>query len=125
MGDPVGLVLSVLDVLGRAREAAESAQNFPSTIKDRLADGESVLEQLQRDPRHVVRIVIERKLDQLNGLAGRIKNLVQNHTAAPGDSCRMRMFKTVVNTVGGLLASRRVFCWLPLLFFCSYWTNSD
>ena len=28
--------------------------------------------------------------------------------------------KAVVNTVGGLLASRRVFCWLPLFFFCSY-----
>ena len=95
MGDPVGLVLSVLDVVGRAREAVESAQNFPSTIKDRLADGESVLEQLQRDPRHVARIGIERELDQLNGLAGRIKNLVQNHTAAPGDSCRMRMFKAI------------------------------
>ena len=28
-------------------------------------------------------------------------------------------FKAVVNTVGGLLASRRVFCWLPFVFFCS------
>ena len=27
--------------------------------------------------------------------------------------------KAVVNTVGGLLASRRVFCWLPFVFFCS------
>ena len=26
-------------------------------------------------------------------------------------------FKAVVNTVGSLLASRRVFCWLPLLLF--------
>ena len=25
--------------------------------------------------------------------------------------------KAVVNTVGGLLASKRVFCWLPLFFF--------
>ena len=25
-------------------------------------------------------------------------------------------FKAVVNTIGGLLASRRVFCWLPLFF---------
>ena len=25
--------------------------------------------------------------------------------------------KAVVNTVGGLLASRRVFCWLPFVFF--------
>ena len=33
--------------------------------------------------------------------------------------------KAVVNTVGGLLASRRVFCWLPLGVFCSYSTNSD
>ena len=33
--------------------------------------------------------------------------------------------KAVVNTVGGLLASRRVFSWLPLFFFCSYSTNSD
>ena len=33
--------------------------------------------------------------------------------------------KGVVNTVGGLLASRRVFCWLPLIFFCFYSTNSD
>ena len=95
MGDPVGLVLSVLDIIGRAREAVESAQNVPSTIKDRLADGESVLERLQRDPRHVARIGIERELDQLNGLAGRIKDLVQNHTAAPGDSCRMWVFKAI------------------------------
>ena len=28
-------------------------------------------------------------------------------------------FKAVVNTVGGLLASGRVFCWLPFVFFCS------
>ena len=28
--------------------------------------------------------------------------------------------KAVVNTVGGLLASRRVFCWLPFVFLCSY-----
>ena len=34
-------------------------------------------------------------------------------------------FKAVVNTVGGLLASRRVFSWLPLGFFCSYSTDSD
>ena len=34
-------------------------------------------------------------------------------------------FKAVVNTVGGLLASRRVFCRLPLAFFCSWSTNSD
>ena len=27
-----------------------------------------------------------------------------------------RVFKDVVNTVGGLLVSRRVFCWLPLFF---------
>ena len=33
--------------------------------------------------------------------------------------------KAVVNTVGGLLASRRVFCWLSLGFFCSYSTDSD
>ena len=26
-------------------------------------------------------------------------------------------FKAVVNTVGGLMASRRVFCWLPFVFF--------
>ena len=35
------------------------------------------------------------------------------------------LIKAVVNTVGGLLPSRRDFCWLPLLFFCSYSTNSD
>ena len=33
--------------------------------------------------------------------------------------------KAVVNTVGGLLASRRVFCWLSLGFFCSYSTDPD
>ena len=33
--------------------------------------------------------------------------------------------KAVVNTERGLLASRRVFCWLPLGFCCSYSTNSD
>ena len=37
---------------------------------------------------------------------------------------RQRGIKAVVNTVGGLLASRRVFRWLPLGFFCSYSTNS-
>ena len=35
------------------------------------------------------------------------------------------LLKAVVNTVGGLLASRRVFSWLPLGFFCSYSTDSD
>ena len=34
-------------------------------------------------------------------------------------------FKAVVNYVGGLLASRRVFCWLPFALFCSWSTNSD
>ena len=29
----------------------------------------------------------------------------------------LHRIKAVVNTVGGLLASRRVSCWLPLLFF--------
>ena len=95
MGDPVGLMLSVLDAFRRARKAVESAQNFPSTVKDRLAYGESVLEQLQRDPRHVARIGIERELAQLNGLADRIKNLVQNHTAAPGASHLMQQLKAM------------------------------
>ena len=31
--------------------------------------------------------------------------------------------KAVVNTVGGLMVSRRVFCSLRLFFFCSYSTN--
>ncbi|CAM9728232.1 unnamed protein product [Ascophyllum nodosum] len=31
----------------------------------------------------------------------------------------LEYIKAVVNTVGGLLASRRVFCWLPFVFFCS------
>ena len=31
----------------------------------------------------------------------------------------VKHLKAVVNTVGGLLASRRVFCWLPFVFFCS------
>ena len=35
------------------------------------------------------------------------------------------VLKAVVNTVGGLLASRRVFSWLPLGFFCSYSTDPD
>ena len=35
------------------------------------------------------------------------------------------LIKAVVNTVGGLMASRRVFCWLPLFFFGSYSTNLD
>ena len=35
------------------------------------------------------------------------------------------MFKAVVNTGRGLLASRRVFCWLPLAFFCSWSTKAD
>ena len=40
--------------------------------------------------------------------------------------CSLRShLKTVVNIVGGLLASRRVFSWLPLFFFCSYSTDSD
>ena len=63
MSDPVGLVLSVLDAFGRACEAVESAKFFPSTIKDRLTDGESVLQQLHRDPRHVARIGIEHFVD--------------------------------------------------------------
>ena len=37
----------------------------------------------------------------------------------------LQHIKAVVNTVGGLLASRRVYCRLPLFFFCSYSTNSD
>ena len=37
----------------------------------------------------------------------------------------LKGLKAVVNTVGGLLASRRVFLWLPLGGFCSYSTNSD
>ena len=98
MGDPLGLVLSVLGAFERLREAVESAQNFPSTIKDRLVDGESVLQQLHRDPRHVARIGIERDLAHLNDLADRIKNLVQNHTAAPGASRCMRMRKAITRS---------------------------
>ena len=41
-------------------------------------------------------------------------------------NCRKnKCVKAVVNTVGGLLASRRVFSWLPLVFFCSYSTDPD
>ena len=36
-----------------------------------------------------------------------------------GNNRVYRNLKAVVNTVGGLLASRRVFCWLPFVFFCS------
>ena len=35
------------------------------------------------------------------------------------------VFKAVVNYVGGLLASGRVFCWLPFAFFFSWSTKSD
>ena len=38
---------------------------------------------------------------------------------------KWRTIKAVVNIEGGLLASRRVFSWLPLGFFCSYSTDSD
>ncbi|CAM9232131.1 unnamed protein product [Scytosiphon promiscuus] len=96
MGDPVGLVLSALDAFGRAREAVESAQNFPATLRDRLVNGESILQQLRRDPRKVAHIGIERELDQLNGLADRVKNLVQEYTAAPGASRRKRVRKALL-----------------------------
>ena len=33
--------------------------------------------------------------------------------------------KAVVKYVGGLLASRHVFCWLPFAFFCSWSITSD
>ncbi|CAN0493394.1 unnamed protein product, partial [Ectocarpus sp. 12 AP-2014] len=90
------LVVSVLGVVGRSREAVESAHNFPTTIQDRLAGTESVLEQLQRDPRQVAHIGISRELDQLNVLALRIQTLVQGHTAAPTDSCCKRVCKSIV-----------------------------
>ena len=38
--------------------------------------------------------------------------------------CCCLHIKAVVNIVGGLLASRRVFSWLPLGFFGSYSTDS-
>ncbi|CAN0558386.1 unnamed protein product, partial [Ectocarpus sp. 12 AP-2014] len=88
-------VVSVLGALGRAREAVESAHNFPTTIQDRLAGTASVLEQLQRDPRQVNRIGINRELDQLKDLAIRIQTLVQDHTAAPTDSCCKRLCKSI------------------------------
>ena len=34
-----------------------------------------------------------------------------------GNYRRTPYIKAVVNTVGGLLASRRVFCWLPVFLF--------
>ena len=89
------LVLSVLGALGRAREAVESAHNFPTTIQDRLAGTESVLEQLRRDPRQVARIGIGRELDQLNGLASRIQTLVHDHTTAPTESWCRRVCKAI------------------------------
>ncbi|CAN0186272.1 unnamed protein product, partial [Ectocarpus sp. 6 AP-2014] len=89
------LVVSVLGALGRAREAVESAHIFPTTIQDRLADTESVLQQLRRDPRQEALIGISRELDQLNGLAFRIQTLVQDHTAAPTDSWCTRVFKSI------------------------------
>lgn len=95
MADPVGLVVSVLGALGRAREAVKSAHSFPTTIQNRLADTESVLQQLQRDPRQVAHIGISRELDQLNGLAFCIQTLVQDHTAAPTDSWCKRVCKSI------------------------------
>lgn len=95
MVDPVGLVFSVLDAVGKAREAAEHAHNFPKTIEDRLEECESLLHALQRDPRQVARINIEFELAQLPALADRIKNLVQDHAPAPEDSCRVRACKSI------------------------------
>lgn len=95
MTDPVGLVVSVLGALGRAREAVESAHNFPTAIQDRLADTESVLQQLRRAPRQVSLISISRELDQLNDLAFRIQTLVQDHAAAPKDSWCRRVCKSI------------------------------
>eukprot|EP00752_Nemacystus_decipiens_P012223 g10837.t1 len=89
------LLVSVLGALGRAREAVESAHNFPTTIQDRLADTQSVLQQLQRDPRQVTRIGISRELNQLNDLASRIQTLVRDHTAAPTDSWCSRVCKSI------------------------------
>lgn len=95
MTDPVGLVVSVLGALGRAREAVESAQNFPSSLKDQLVNATSTLQQLQRHPRHVARIGIEDDLTELDGFADDIKNLVQEFTAAPTDSCCQRVCKSI------------------------------
>lgn len=95
MSDPVASVQSVLGAFGRAREAVEHARAFPTTVNDRLEDGESVLEQLQRDPGHAARIGIERELDQLTGIAMRIKTLAEDHTAAPEDSCCVRVCKSI------------------------------
>ncbi|CAM9168776.1 unnamed protein product [Ectocarpus sp. 13 AM-2016] len=89
------LVVSVLGALARAREAVESAQNFPSSFKDQLLNATSTLQQLQRDPRHVARIGIEDDLTKLDGLADGIKNLVQEFTAAPTDSCCQRVCKSI------------------------------
>lgn len=95
MTDPVGLVVSVLGALGRAREAVESAQNFPSSLKGQLANATSALQQLQRHPRHVARIGIEDDLTKLDGLADRIRNVVQEFTATPTDSCCQRVCKAI------------------------------
>ena len=37
----------------------------------------------------------------------------------------LQMIKAVVKYVGGLLASRRIFCWLPFAVFGSWSTDSD
>ena len=52
------------------------------------------------------------------GLSG-----IGNRPMPVAKSRRESRFKAVVNYVGGLLASRRVFCWLPFAFFCSWLTN--
>lgn len=98
MGDPLGLVLSALGTFGRARAAVKNVQNFPSTLRDRLVNGESVLQRLQRDPRKVAHIGIEHELDQFQGLADRIKNLVQEYTAAPGASRCERVRKAFMRS---------------------------
>ena len=49
----------------------------------------------------------------------------QRFPLLPLEVVNFKFVKAVVNTVGGLLASRRVFSWLPLFFFCSYSTDSD
>ncbi|CAM9419423.1 unnamed protein product [Scytosiphon promiscuus] len=90
MSDPGAVVLSALGAFRRAREAAESARNLPLALTGRLADAESLLGQLQRDPRQVERIGIEHELTKLKSLADRIEPLVEAYTTAAETSRRKR-----------------------------------
>lgn len=94
MADPIGLLMSVIQLLQTVRDAVQGADTIQTTMRDRLDDYSSVLNSLRDNPARVATFHIEHELGRLETLFGDTQALMKG-AVSPGDRLCVRLCKMV------------------------------